>query len=138
MMTVVKINKEIYPYLEEVRPEFKRFYLNRQEGFEEERCKTHPSKQKLPGGRLLHTIQVIKKALELNQSCSRVDIIEAALVHDMKGWEELPLNECQVMAIKATKGKIGYKQWRKTKCYKFVVLLLIADMWSAFLNEKDL
>ena len=99
--------------------------------------RSHPGKQKEINGLRLHTIQVIKKALELNQIFDRKDIIEVCLVHDLKHWKEFPLNECQKMAIMVTKG-LRWEEWRPTECYKFVVLILIADMWSAYLNEKNL
>ena len=97
----------------------------------------HPKKQKEPNGLRLHTVQVIEKALELNQIFDRVKIIETCLIHDLGQWVIFPLDECQRLAIKATKG-LPFSKWRKTPCYKFVVLILIADMWSAFINEKNL
>jgi hypothetical protein len=129
---------DLEKYLTEVSEPFRAFYLQNQVAFEQERAPTHPGKQKLPGGRLLHTLQVIEKALEWNQSFGRREIIEVCLVHDMKGCESLPLSPAQRLAIEATKGKATYKDWRPTPHYKFVVLILIADMWSAFINEKDL
>lgn len=99
---------------------------------------THPGRQRLKGGLGLHTIQVIKKALELNQNLDPIEIIEVCLVHDLKGCEKLPLTKCQRMAVGATKGRISYKDWRFTECFRFVALILIADMWSAFINIGDL
>ena len=124
-------------YLEEVSEPICKFCLENREAFETGRCRNHPGKQKLPGGLKFHTLQVIKKALELNQVLDRREIIETTLVHDIKGYEKLPLSKCQKMAIAATKG-LPYREWRPTECYKFVVLILIADMWSAFINERDL
>ena len=98
---------------------------------------SHPGKQKEINGLRLHTVQVIKKALELNQTFDKREIIEVCLVHDLKHWKSFPLTECQKMAIMATKG-LRWEEWRPTKCYKFVVLILIADMWSAYLNDNNL
>lgn len=98
---------------------------------------SHPGKQKKLNGLRLHTVQVIKKALELNQVFDRKEIIETCLVHDLRHWKKFPLNECQKTAIMATKG-LRWEEWRLTKCYKFVTLILIADMWSAYLNDKNL
>lgn len=98
---------------------------------------SHPAKQREVNGLRLHTIQVIRKALELNQIFNRQEIIETCLVHDLKHWKEFPLNKCQVIAIRATKG-LRWEEWRPTRCYKFVALILIADMWSAYLNEENL
>jgi|GEM_PF-4572176 len=102
----------------------------------QKKCKTHPGKQKEIGGLLLHTRQVVKKALELNQGLDIKEVEETAMVHDIN-YQDFNLNECQIMAILATKGKVPYKIWRKSKCCELVALLLIADMWSAFINKND-
>lgn len=130
------MNDELISYINRCNPHIKGFCLDHLRDFENKK-RTHPSKQKLEGGLRLHTLQVIKKALELNQVENEVEIIECCLVHDITGCESLELTECQRMAIAATKG-LPYEKWRPTVCYKFVVLILIADMWSAFINERDL
>ena len=128
---------ELDSYLKEIRKPFLDFYLENKDWFNTARHSHHPSKQKEVGGMKLHTLQVIKKALELNQVCDRREIIECCLVHDIKGCENLPLTEAQRFAIKATKG-LSLPQWRHSGHYKFVTLILISDMWSAYLNDKDL
>lgn len=97
-------------------------------------ARSHPGIQHGPNGMAIHTIQVIEKALELNQGFDPQEVIETCLAHDLKHWRELPLNECQTTAILATKG-LPWKVWRKTTpWYRFVALILIADMWSAYVN----
>jgi len=128
---------KIDEYLKLVGKPFFDFYIESRGWFEKERAPRHPGVQGLPGGRVIHTIQVIKKALELNQVFNEKEIIECCLVHDIRGCEKLPLTKCQRMAIEATKG-LPYEKWRPTECYKFVVLILISDMWSAFINEKNM
>lgn len=99
---------------------------------------THPGAQKQAGGLALHVRQVIEKALALNQVCERQEIIECALVHDLPHCESVAdLTPAQLMAIAATKGQALYEHWRHSGHDAFVVLILIADMWSAFINEKD-
>jgi len=124
-------------YIQQVSKPIRDFCLNHINDYEF-RKPTHPGNQKFTGGLRLHTIQVIEKALELNQIHDRNEIIECCLVHDVKGCEALPLTEAQRMAIKATKGQADYRIWRPTPFHKFVVLILIADMWSAFINDKNL
>lgn len=97
---------------------------------------SHPSKQKERGGLRLHTVQVINKALELNQVFDSREIIETCLIHDLKHCLEFPMNDTQRTAILATKG-LSWDVWRHTPHYKFVALILIADMWSAYINEKN-
>ena len=114
------------------------FYIQNKESFETDRMRgAHPGIQKVSGGKKLHTLQVIEKALELNQVHDRREIIECCLVHDIKGCELLPLTGAQRLAIAATKGKAEYRDWRPTPYFRFVVLILIADMWSAFVNEDN-
>ena len=55
---------------------------------------SHPEKQRKLNGLRLHTVQVIRKALELNQIFDRKEIIEVCLVHDLRHWKEFQLNEC--------------------------------------------
>ena len=129
--------KGLEKYLSEVSKPFYDFYIKNREWFEKEIAPRHPGIQGKPGGRLIHTLQVIDKALELNQTQNRREIIEACLVHDIKGCETLPLTDAQRLAIGATKG-VPYKVWRPTPYFRFVVLILISDMWSAFVNEKNL
>lgn len=125
-------------YIDEVSVPFRDLYYCSKHALDEKKCPTHPGSQKLTGGWKLHTQQVIEKALQLNQGLDRREIIECCLVHDIKGCEQLPLTDAQRLAIAATKGKAVYKDWRHTPHYRFVVLILIADMWSAFINENDL
>lgn len=99
--------------------------------------RSHPNKQKEENGLRRHTIQVINKALELNQEFDRQEIIETCLVHDMRHWKDFPLKEHQVTAIEATKG-LPWEVWRRREKHRFTALILIADMWSAYINEKDL
>jgi hypothetical protein len=124
-------------YLAIIGKPFLDFYLKNEEWFNTARHPHHPGKQKEVGGMKLHTIQVIKKALELNQEFPEKEIIECCLVHDIKGCEKLPLTERQRIAIETTKG-LSYSEWRKKPDYRFTVLILIADMWSAFINIKNL
>jgi len=127
----------IEDYLREVSQPFLEFYLAHQKQFETDRMTgSHPADQKVSGGKKIHTMQVIKKALEWNQSHNRKEIIECCLVHDIKGCESLPLTDAQRLAIAATKGQAEYRHWRPSPHFRFVVLILIADMWSAFINEK--
>lgn len=134
-----RIVNKLYQYINEIENKnIKNFCL---ENFDEYKkgCpkhSSHPNEQKLEGGLGLHTIQVIEKALELNQHFDRKEIIECCLVHDIKSCEKLQLSEKQKNAIATTKG-MPYSIWRRTKDYRFVVLILIADMWSAFINEKN-
>ena len=127
----------IEEYLDKVSEPFRKFYLENKDWFDTARHPHHPSKQKEIGGLKLHTEQVIKKALELNQVCDERELIEICLVHDIRGCEKLPLTDAQRLAVGATKG-LEFKKWRHTEHYRFVVLVLISDMWSAFINEKDL
>lgn len=128
----------IEDYLKEISPPFMEFYIKNKETFETDRMKgCHSGIQRLSGGKKLHTLQVIEKALELNQNQDRREIIECCLVHDIKGCEGLPLTHAQRLAIAATKG-LEYKDWRPTNHFRFVVLILIADMWSAFVNVNNL
>jgi len=126
----------IEKYLNEVSKPFYDFYMESKEWFEKERAPRHPGIQGKPGGRIIHTIQVIEKALEFNQEHDRREIIECCLVHDIRGCEKLPLTDAQRDAIAATKG-MPYSEWRKKPHFRFVVLILIADMWSAFVNVKN-
>ena len=130
-------SSEIDIYLKKVSKPFLDFYLKNKDWFEIARHPHHPGRQKEIGGMKLHTLQVIKKALELNQGCDEKQIIECCLVHDIRGCESLPLSTAQRLAISATKG-LPFKEWRHSGYHKFVVLILISDMWSAFINEKDL
>jgi hypothetical protein len=138
MLTENQIKEEIFnSYLKEISPPFLDFYLKNKEWFETARHKNHVGSQKSTGGLKLHTMQVINMALHLNQKHDRKEIIECCLIHDIRGCEELPLTEAQRLAIRATKGA-KHKEWRHTNHYQFVCLILISDMWSAYLNEKDL
>ena len=122
---------KIKDYLERVGEPYLSFYENIKGEFNR-KCPSHPGSQKKEGGLGIHTLQVIEKALELNQGLDEKDIIITAFMHDL--IKTLPLTSCQQMAIDATKGKVTYKGWRKSGCDKLVVLILIADMWSAFIN----
>ena len=124
-------------YLKKISKPFLDFYLANKKHFDTAGCRNHPKKQRETGGLKIHTIQVIKKALELNQVGNEREIIECCLVHDIRGCENLPLSDAQRLAIGATKG-LPFMKWRHSGHHKFVVLVLIADMWSAFINEKDL
>jgi len=126
-------------YLTKISKPFYDFYIKNKENFETAKHTHHPGIQKLEGGLKIHTIQVTKKALELNQEFDEKEVIEVCLIHDIKGCEKLPLTIRQRMAIDATKG-LPYEKWRQNKpdIYRFVVLILIADMWSAFINIKNL
>lgn len=136
-MNYIITMKTIDDYLIEVGKPFSDFYIESRDWFEKERAPRHPGIQGMPGGRVIHTLQVIEKALELNQTQDRKEVIECCLVHDIRGCEKLPLTEQQRLAIEATKG-LPYKKWRPTPYFRFVVLILISDMWSAFVNEKNL
>lgn len=122
-------------YIEQTRPEFKAVCLKYLEEFEKP-LRSHPGKQRGPNGLAIHTVQVIEKALELNQGFEPQEIIETCLAHDLENWRELPLSTGQIVAIDATKGLL-WKVWRKTPEYRFVALILIADMWSAYVNIED-
>lgn len=127
---------QLAEYIDQTRSEFREICLR---FIEEYRAglPSHPGKQKRRNGLAIHTIQVVKKALELNQEFEPQEIIETCLAHDLKHWETLPLHQHQTIAILATKG-LRWEMWRKkTQCYRFVVLILIADMWSAYLNILD-
>lgn len=125
-------------YVNRASDPIKEFCRVNKDVIEKGRCRNHPGSQSIkPGGLKLHILQVITKALELNQSCNEQQLIETLLVHDIKGCESLPLTAAQRLAIAATKGQASYSDWRPTPHYKFVVLVLIADMWSAFINEDD-
>jgi len=129
---------ELERYLKEVRKPFYDFYIKNKDSIENGKIKNHPSKQKERGGFKLHILQVIKKALEFNQVCDRQELIECCFIHDFGDYKKLPLTEAQLMAIRATKGEAKFREWRFSGHHKFVVLVLIADMWSAYINEKDL
>ena len=122
-------------YIDRSRPEFKAGCLP-YVGEYARRLPSHPGSQKDQNGLALHTVQVIEKALELNQEFEPRDIIETGLAHDLTNWQELPLLDFQVLAIQATRG-LPWKVWRKTPHYRFVALILVADMWSAYLNLGD-
>jgi hypothetical protein len=128
---------ELRNYIGLASEPFRKFCLEHINEFDNKKP-THPGNQKLFGGLKLHTEQVIKKALELNQDCNEQELIECLLVHDLHKWETLPLTDAQRLAILATKGRKLYEDWRPTSHYKFVVLVLIADMWSAFINDNNL
>ena len=122
-------------YLKKTRAEFReafaRYSTNLSVGMP-----SHPGKQKGPGGMELHVLEVIEKALQLNNGLDEGQIIEACLAHDLDHWDELPLYPWQTVAILATKG-MPWEIWRKkTRHFRFVVLILIADMWSAYLGKN--
>jgi len=121
-------------YLAQTRPEFRQAFLPYVSEFARP-MPTHPGAQRAPNGLALHTGQVIRKALELNQEFAAQEIIECCLAHDLKHWPRLPLTPCQVTAIRATRG-LAWKHWRRTPHYRFVALILIADMWSAYINVE--
>lgn len=123
-------------YLEEISKPFLDFFLANEEHFNAGRCRNHPGVQAERGGLKIHTLQVIGKALELNQNFDRRELIECCLVHDVRGCEELPLTDAQRFAIKATKG-LPFREWRFSGHHRFVALILIADMWSAYVNEDN-
>lgn len=132
------LDLELQSYIAEARETFKQFCIDNKGLLNNGRCRNHPGRQRIrPDGLKLHILQTIRKALELNQTCDRQEIIETLLVHDLPGWNKLPLKENQILAIKTTKGT-PYEVWRPTPFFRFVALILIADMWSAFINEKDL
>lgn len=130
--------KKLLFYINKCSENIKHFCLDRIKKYDRgcPKYSSHPDKQKEIGGLCLHTVQVIEKALELNQTFNEIEIIECCLIHDLKDWNIADLNEKQKNAILTTKG-LPYEKWRKTKDYRFVVLILIADMWSAFINEKN-
>jgi len=128
-------------YIKDISKPIFNFYIENKSWFDIAHCprkSAHPDNHKQTGGLKIHTLQVIKKALELNQEFDDKEIIECCLIHDIKGCEKLPLTERQRVAIQTTKG-LPYEEWRKNtpEIYKFVVLILIADMWSAFINVKN-
>lgn len=132
-MTLVDYVSECRPHIRDWIQEPERWRL-----LMTARMPTHPGAQKQVGGLALHVQQVIEKALELNQSCDRQEIIECALVHDLPRCESINLTPAQRMAIAATKGQAIYENWRHSGYDTFTVLILIADMWSAFINDKNL
>jgi hypothetical protein len=140
-MIIAEVHQALRWYISQCRPEIAAWirepgHIN--ELFTE-RKRTHPGVQRLPGGLAHHTLQTLRMALQLNQECAAQELIECLLVHDIHGSEGIKeLTDAQRLAIDATKGRAQYKQWRPTPHVKFVVLVLIADMWSAFLNEDDL
>lgn len=125
---------QLTDYIEKTRPEFKALCLEHLAEYERA-MPSHPGSQKGQNGLALHTVQVIEKALELNPGCDPQEIIETCLVHDLKHWKTFPLRPRQVMAIEATKG-LPWKRWRRTPEHRFVALILVADMWSAYLNGR--
>lgn len=127
---------EITDYIKLARPEFRTICIQYL-GEYKRSCPSHPGHQKQRNGLGLHTVQVIEKALHLNQEFNRQDIIEICLAHDLKHWTELPLKEGQVIAIEATKG-LPWKIWRRTEHCRLVALILISDMWSAYVNINNL
>lgn len=130
--------QRLYFYISQCREPIQQFCLNDIDTFLYGRKRTHPGIQKEKGGFGEHILQVIDKALELNQECDEQELIECILVHDLKNCESLPLTPAQRFAIETTKGKSDYTHWRHTPYYKFVVIVWIADMWSAFINVKNL
>lgn len=127
--------KRLLDYINRTDPEFKTICLKYLEEFEKP-LHSHPGRQRGLNGLAIHTVQVIEKALEWNQGFDCREIIETCLAHDLKNWREFKLQSNQVTAIRATKG-LRWEVWRKTPYYRFVVLILIADMWSAYLNIED-
>lgn len=130
---------QLHDYINGARPEVRDYCLKHIDLYTKGRKRTHPGIQKKEGGFGQHILQVIERVLELNQECDQRELVECVLVHDLPHCDRLPfLSEAQMLAIAATKGKATYSDWRHTPHYKFVVLILIADMWSAFINEKNL
>lgn len=126
---------ELMDYINSTRPEFKAVCLRHAAEYERA-MPTHPGDQQGRNGLAIHTLQVIKMALELNQEFDEQEIIETCLAHDLKRWRQLPLRNHQRLAVEATRG-LPWKLWRKaTDKYRFVALILIADMWSAYVNVK--
>jgi len=125
----------LFDYIDRARPEIRQLCLEHLDEFKRG-VKSHPGKQKGKDGLSLHTCQVIGKALELNQVFDEQEIIETCLVHDLTCWEKFPLKAHQVTAILATKG-LPWKAWRHRDKHAFTALILIADMWSAYINEND-
>lgn len=130
--------KGIEQYLQEpgMRPEFIAFWEESLPWFCKERAPRHPGIQNYPGGRVIHTFQVLRMADHLTPDHYRDELYECCLVHDIRGCEKLPLTEAQRLAIAATKG-LPYEKWRPTPHFRFVALVLIADMWSAFVNKLN-
>lgn len=126
---------KLLEYIDRTRPEFKAVCMKYITEYERP-LRAHPGAQRGVNGLAIHTIQVIEKALELNQGHDEQEIIEACLAHDLKYWDTFPLRPHQTAAILATKG-LRWEVWRKhIRHYRFVVLILIADMWSAYLNAS--
>jgi hypothetical protein len=131
MMALTRLRE----YIERARPEFKARCLKYIKEYERP-IRAHRGSQRGPNGLAIHTVQVIEKALELNAGFDEQHVIEAALVHDLEHWEEFPLRPYQTTAVLATRG-LPWQVWRKhSRHYRFVVLILIADMWSAYLNGE--
>lgn len=133
----IKLDPQLVEYIEESREPVRELLLKYIGEFDRGCRGSHPLRQREIGGLGLHTLQVIKKALELNQKFDRLDIIEVCLVHDLKYWKSFPLMDHQKLAIEATKG-LPWERWRPTDHYRFVALILISDMWSAYVNEEDI
>jgi len=93
----------------------------------------HSKIQKSTWGLGLHTLEVVRKSLELNQEFDEIDLIETCLIHDLRTWKEFPLKDHQVTAIRATKG-LSWEIWRHQEMFRFTALILVADMWSAYVN----
>jgi hypothetical protein len=129
---------DVDDYIADCRPEVRAWLEAQRDRIESAACGgAHPAKQKRsPGGLKRHLLQTIEKALELNQLHSEVDIIETLLVHDLRRPETAPLKDYQLLAIAATKGT-PYEVWRKSPEFRFVALILVVDMWSAFVNVED-
>jgi hypothetical protein len=126
--------RDINDYINQTREEIKVKLLTYLDEYELPHGGSHPIKQKQAGGNKLHTLEVVEMALKLNQQFDPQEIIETCLIHDLKHWREFPLKENQILAIKATKG-LPWETWRHTPHFRFVALILIADMWSAYVNE---
>ena len=127
---------DVAHYIDQTRPEFQAV-CERNIGEFARQLPSHPGRQKGLNGLAIHTVQVIEKALELNQGFDPQEIIETCLAHDLNCWQDFPLSPCQTIAIQATKG-LPWKVWRQTPHYRFTALILIADMWSAYVNYQDL
>lgn len=103
------------------------------------RLPTHVGKQRGPGGLRLHVEQVEDFANFLNQflsnSYSEETIRRVALYHDFEGiLTDLTAEEQEAIAV--TK-----KPANSTEVYKrnkLAIIILLADMWSAFVNERNM
>ena len=133
------LHEEFESYVAMCRPPIRAWLEEKRDVLDNGRCGgSHSGRQRSkPDGLKYHLVDVCRRALEWNQTCDPAEVVECVLVHDLPDPFSAPLSEAQRVAINATKG-LPYREWRPTPVFRFVALILIADMWSAFVNERDI